>query len=102
PAALGPRADVAINLAGRPRRSPGQLNVLGKGFIARLVARVPIAIEDRAVVERDRMGVRLARLKRVRALHPIGVFRLELLEIAARAAARKASVPLRSLRWTAA
>ena len=60
----------------------GQHHVLGKGFIARRIAVVPIAIEDRPVVERDRVAMRAARLEIVRALHPERVFGLEFRQIA--------------------
>ena len=82
PAALGAGANIAINLLGRPLRRRGQHDVLAIGFIARRVAVVPIAIEDRPVVESDRMAMRAARLELVRALHPERVFRLQFRQIA--------------------
>ena len=74
PAALGARAQVAPDFRSRPasRRLRG-LHVLQVGLVARRRARIPVAIQDRAVGHRHHVrGGRAARRAGL-ALHPVRV-----------------------------
>ncbi len=78
PTALRPRAQVTVDLLGRAAGPSRRLDVLAIGFVARRRAIVPVAIEERPVGKPDGVTGRRSGPEVRGAVHPVGVFGLEL------------------------
>ena len=75
PAAFGARAQVAVDLVRRTRRHRLRgRHVLEIRLVARRIARVPVAVQHRAVGHRDHMARGPPARRRGFALHPVRMF----------------------------
>src|SRR5437016_12729282 len=81
PAALGGGANVPIELCWLPAARPCQRRILPVRLVPRCIPIVPIATQNRAVLERDGPAVAAARCQARGAVHPEGIFLLELRQV---------------------
>ena len=82
PAAFGRCANIPEHLRGLPPTGAGEIDVLAIRLVAWSIAFVPIAVENRTVVERDHVMACGARAQPFGALHPECVLGLQLRQIA--------------------
>src|SRR3546814_14930767 len=74
PAAGGPGAQVAVDLVRRSCRLLRGDDVFAIRLLARRVAVIPVAIEQRAVVQPQTMAARLSETQFIGAFHPERIF----------------------------
>ena len=73
PSAFGGSTEIAVDFRRRPVRRASRFDILPIGLLAWAVAVIPIAVQERAIVQPHDTAMRLAGLKRVGALHPEGI-----------------------------
>ena len=81
PSGLSPGPEIAVHLLGRTVRLGRRLDILAIGFVARRGAIVPVPIEENAVGQPDDVAEGGAGREARPAVHPIGVFGLELRQV---------------------
>ena len=82
PAALGGGAQLSVDLRGRAAGLlAGRQHIVAQGFIARQIERVPIAVQQAAVRQPDKMGVCLAGGQAVLAGHPVRMLAKQLRQV---------------------